>query len=459
MHWVYVVTVSYGQAPAPVGVVAAAGLALYVAPFTAAFAGGARFLASRGLGGPLPLALLWTALDHLRSFLLTGLPWATLGYAQHENPGLLPLASLGGVYALSFVTVLGGVALADGIEARRTGRAIPSRAKFAAVAVGLFHAVGALMAGDGAASGSAVRIGVAQGNIDQGVKWHAGWMDETLRAYETLTRKAAAEGAELVVWPETAVPGALELDEGLALRLRTLARDEGVALVVGGVGIEVDLETGRRDFYDSAFVIDARGEFQARYDKTHLVPFGEYVPLRGLLGQFFGALASGIASADVSPGDRPRAVEVTLADGRTIRVGTPVCYELLFPDLVRRFVADGGAVLLGITNDAWYGRTGAPYQFLAMTAMRSAETGVWTARAANTGVSGFVDGTGTLRERTPIFEAGYRVVDVPLHPSPKDATFYVRHGDVFAYGCWLACLVLLGRALSGRMGNPPDARS
>ena len=122
-----------------------------------------------------------------------------------------------------------------------------------------------------------------------------------------------------------------------------------------------------------------------------------------------------------------------LADGRRLRVGTPICYELLFPDRVRRFAADGGSVLLGMTNDAWYGRTGAPYQFFAMTALRAAETGVWTARAANTGVSGFIRGDGMGLEQTPVFEAAYRVADVPLHPDPARATFYVRHGDVFAW--------------------------
>jgi apolipoprotein N-acyltransferase len=458
LHWIYVVTVSYGHAPAIIGVAAPALLALYIAPFSACFAWLYRVLDERGCGGALSAALLWTAVDHLRSFFFTGFPWATLGYAQHQNPGLLPLASVGGVYALSFVTVLCGAALADLWHARREGHAPSTGTRLALLAVVLLHGVGFLLGGDPAASGERVRIAVAQGNIDQGVKWNADWMEHTLDVYEELTRQAASEGAVLVVWPETAVPGALELDAGMAARLGELARAEGVGLIVGGVGVEADMETRSRAFYDSAFVVDASDRLRDRYDKTHLVPFGEYVPLRALLGRFFGALARGIASTDVHPGAAPRALEVSLADGRTIRVGVPVCFELLFPDLVRRFVRDGGGVLLGITNDAWYGRTGAPYQFLAITALRSAETGVWTARAANTGVSGFIDGAGEVLVQTPIFEAALRVHDVPLHPDPGNATFYVAHGDVFAYACWLACLLLLGRALTRRMGNPPGAR-
>jgi len=132
----------------------------------------------------------------------------------------------------------------------------------------------------------------------------------------------------------------------------------------------------------------------------------------------------------------------------TVRVGIPICYELIFPDRVRRFVADGAQVLLAITNDAWYGRTGAPYQFLAMTAVRSAENGVWTARAANTGVSAIIDSRGRVRSRTRIFERDLLVGDLPLRASPAGGTFYARHGDIFAYGCWaaIAALALAGAA-------------
>jgi apolipoprotein N-acyltransferase len=125
-----------------------------------------------------------------------------------------------------------------------------------------------------------------------------------------------------------------------------------------------------------------------------------------------------------------------------VTVGVPICYELLFPDLTRRFVSDGAVLLLAITNDAWYGRTGAPYQFLAMTAVRSAENGVWTARAANTGVSAIIDSQGRVRSRTRIFERDLLVGDLPLRASPQGGTFYARHGDIFVYGCWVAIAAL-----------------
>ncbi len=138
----------------------------------------------------------------------------------------------------------------------------------------------------------------------------------------------------------------------------------------------------------------------------------------------------------------------------SVRVGVPICYELLFPDLVRRFAGDGARLLLAITNDAWYGRTGAPHQFLAMTALRSAETGLWTVRAANTGVSAIIDAGGRVRERTGIFERDLLVADVPLHSSAEASTFYVRYGDVFAIAGW-GVLLVHGLIAGLRSGGPP----
>jgi len=223
-------------------------------------------------------------------------------------------------------------------------------------------------------------------------------------------------------------------------------------LVAGALGFAVD-DDGRRQFWDSAFVWDAEGRLVDRYDKAHLVPFGEYVPLRDLLGRFVEAIARGTADTDVSAGPDARALAIPLGDGapgpdgagseRALRVGVPICYELLFPDLMRRFAADGAEALFAITNDAWYGRTGAPYQFLAITALRAAESRLWTARAANTGVSALIDPRGRVREQTQIFERDVRVGEIVLRPAPHGGSFYVRHGDWFAWSCWAASAILL----------------
>jgi apolipoprotein N-acyltransferase len=448
LHWIYVVTVRYGHAPPVVGVLAPSLLALYPALCGAAFGAAWSAVGPRaGLAAPWLAAALWTALyDHARAFFLTGFPWATLGYAQHLNFVLLPLATWTGVYGLSFVSVLGGATWVEARAGRRNAAVVAGSGVLAAHLLGMVIGIT-----QEPPAGPSVRVAVLQGNIDQGVKWSDAWRERTLGIYEELTREAARQGAELIVWPETAVPGALEADAATHARIRALARETNAWLVVGSVGLDWS-DSGRPSaYYDSAFLFDAAGELRERYDKTHLVPFGEYVPFRDLLGVFVSSVARGVAPDDVAPGDRPRALQVATREGVALRAGVPVCYELLFPDLVRRFAVDGAELLLGITNDAWYGATGAPYQFLAITRLRSVETGLWTARAANTGVSAFIDARGQVRAETRIFEQGLLVADVPRREDPREATVYVRFGDVFVWSCWLAGAAALAAAWRLRM--------
>jgi apolipoprotein N-acyltransferase len=443
-HWI-------GHAPPPVGVLAAVLLALYPAAFFAAFGAGWSGLGRAGLASPFAAAALWVALEHARSFVATGFPWALIGYAQHANPALLAWAPYTGVWGMSFAVALGGTGLAAVVAGRRDGW-------IALALVAALHGGGALeLARDRATPAESVRVAVLQGNVDQDVKWSPEWAQRTLAGYEALTRQAAAQGAEVVVWPETAVPGSPDLDASLVDRLAELARETGAALVVGAVGLD-PLPGGGLRYYDSAFLFTPGGELADRYDKTHLVPFGEYVPFRSLLGRFVEAIARGAANTDVSPGAFPRTLSVPLARGGALQVGVPICYELLFPDGVRRFLGrfEAGAgpvggeaeMLLAITNDAWYGRTGAPYQFLVMTALRSAENRVWTARAANTGVSAFIDDRGRVRMQTKLFEQTLLVADVPRRPAPLGGSFYARRGDWLAAACWLA---LAGLAAAARL--------
>jgi len=441
-HWIYVVTVDYGHAPPFVGVLASIALAVYPAAFVAAFGAGCAWLARGELPDPFPAAALWAALDHARAFALSGFPWAVLGYAQHQNAALLALAPYTGVWGLSFATALAGAALAQ-LAVGRPRRALPALAL-----VAVLHGVGWIAAArDPGDTGERVRVAVLQGNIDQDVKWSPEWAERTLEIYEQLTRRAAAQGAELVVWPETAVPGSPDASPELSERLGALARETRTTLVAGAVGLEWSERGGEPRYFDSAFVMAGGAGPPERYDKSHLVPFGEYLPLRGLLGRWIHAVARGAADSDVRPGEGPRALAIPLPEPpHMLTAGVPICYELLFPNLVRRFVKGGAEALLAITNDAWYGRTGAPYQFLAITALRSAENRVWTARAANTGVSALIDSRGRVRAQTRIFERDLLVADLPLRAPPAGGSFYTRHGDVFAAACWLGlAAAALGR--------------
>jgi apolipoprotein N-acyltransferase len=437
LHWIYVVTVHYGHAHPLAGLAAPIGLAVYPALFTAAFAAAAVWLDRRGVGSLFVLAMLWTALDHARSWFLGGFPWATIGYAQHHNAWLLGIASATGVYGLSFAVALGGATLARLATRGRLGREGVAALGVLVVLHLAGLRMGAAVSEDG---GRTVRVVAVQGNVDQSEKWSPDRLDRTLRDYEQATREGVARGARLAVWPESAVTAALDYEPGAQRRLESLARTTGSTVVFGSVGAGPHPDGGIA-YYDSAFAIAPDGRWVGRYDKSKLVPFGEYVPLRDWIGRIAGAIARGLSSRDILAGPRPAAFPLDLPVGpggapEAVRVGTPICYELLFPDRVRRFVADGAQVLLAITNDAWYGRTGAPYQFLAMTALRSAETGVWTVRAANTGVSAAIDASGRVREATRIFEPAVLVADVPLRAPGSRPTWYVRFGDVFAVACW-----------------------
>jgi apolipoprotein N-acyltransferase len=198
--------------------------------------------------------------------------------------------------------------------------------------------------------------------------------------------------------------------------------------------------------YNSAFFLDTRGTIRARYDKRHLVPFGEYVPLQRVFF-FLDKLVTGI-------GDFGRGRTATVFDGDRYRFSAMICYEVIFPAEVREFAQAGAEFLVNITNDAWFGRSGAPYQHLAMAAMRAVETGTYLVRAANTGVSAVIAPSGAILAQIPVFVEG-GIVEA-IHPR-RGETAYVRYGDVVAWGC-VVLLIAYGVALLGlRRTRSPES--
>ena len=418
----------------------------------------ASSVSKRALAG----AALWVAVDWLRATFMGGFPWATLGYALHLDVPLLAITRVTGVYGLSFLVVWLGIVAAERAAAASTEARLASSAALGAalVALGFAHVPGALGAGSMRQAGAHVEIAAIQGNIEQGQKWDRARRARILEKYLRLSQEAVDRGAQWVVWPETAVPGLVELDPSLVARLGEFARSNRTPLFVGGMGAQLDASGERiARYFDSAFVIDRLGRVADRYDKIHLVPFGEFVPLRGLLGRFFAALATGLSSADVTAGSRARVLDWSdsaglgsAPSGAPARVAAPICYELLFPHEMRGFGADGASVMLAMTNDAWYGRTGAPHQFLAMTALRAAENGRFIVRAANTGISAIIDDRGHVQERSRLFEDAVLVASIPMIEG--QATFYARFGDVFVGACaawvgWVAFRMRRERTSTG----------
>jgi apolipoprotein N-acyltransferase len=438
--WVINTMTTYGGMPVALSLIALGLLAGVLAGYTGTFA----WLYALGAPSlPVPLrpaaaAALWTALEFLRSFLFSGFPWALLGYTQYRQPGLRLLAALTGVYGLSAVLMLVNATLAEtvGCWARRAAghgwrRDLMLAWGLAAVTLAGAWGYGVEWWRD-PTGGPAVGVGLLQGNIDQAVKWDRGHQVRTLETYERLARQAAVERPSLIVWPETAVPFFLRREPELGARVRAVAAATGVPMLVGSPDLGAD-----GLLYNSAFLIGTDGRLAGRYDKRHLVPFGEYVPLQRVFF-FLDKLVTGI-------GDFGRGESATVFAGDPGRFSVMICYEVIFPTEVREFTRAGAQFLVNITNDAWFGRSGAPYQHLAMAAIRAVENGSYLIRAANTGVTAIIAPTGEILRQTPIFTEAVLTGTIRLR---QGHTPYARYGDVVAWSClvFLAgySLVLVG---------------
>jgi apolipoprotein N-acyltransferase len=263
----------------------------------------------------------------------------------------------------------------------------------------------------------------------------------TIEAYRRLSLDAAVRAPSLIVWPETAAPFFLRYDHALRARVLDIAAETGSHLLVGSPDRErVWGVAGRERYFNSAFLLSPGGGLLDKYDKMHMVPFGEYVPLKSILF-FVEKLAYGIG--DFEPGRTYTIFQLPVG-----RFGVTICYEVIFPDQVRRYVKEGAEFLVNITNDAWFGRSAAPAQHLAMAAMRAAENRRYLIRAANTGISAIVDPQGRIVQASGIFEPAVISGRISL---VRDQTLYTRYGDVFAWVCvaFVAAVWITERIRSG----------
>jgi apolipoprotein N-acyltransferase len=270
--------------------------------------------------------------------------------------------------------------------------------------------------------GELFKVSLTQGNIPQDVKWDPAYQEATIAVYEKLSRQACAGGSDLVVWPESAAPFYLQSDLKNTARIKSLANELKTCMVVGSPAFEMDGQ--RTKYLNSAFLLAPDGVVLGRSDKMHLVPFGEYVPLARLL-PFVNKLVEGIG--DFSPGAAPSPLDTGKA-----KIGILVCFEGIFPELSRAYVRAGGRLLVNITNDAWFGRSSAPYQHLSMTVFRAVENRVPLVRAANSGISSIIDSRGHIRSMTQIFKETYLSGEVKLGDR---VSVYTRFGDLFAFAC------------------------
>ncbi|MBI3616406.1 MAG: apolipoprotein N-acyltransferase [Candidatus Omnitrophica bacterium] len=418
----------------------------------------------------LPAA--WVVLEYLRGHLLTGLGWNLLAHTQWNWISLIQIADLTGVYGVSFLVVLVNVAVWEWVrrrhfeaKPRNLTRSVISNevrdleisrhfvARDDIIAGGflllalVYGNVRLQQIGAADAGSSSFKVSIVQGNIPQPQKWDDAFAEAIWKRYESLIQEAAKAKPDLILWPETSVPGFLD-DALVADRLRKIAQESRTPFLAGVPLIRTapDHLSGRQieREYNSAALIGSDGTVLERYDKVHLVPFGEYLPLQPVLGW----LRNFVLMGEFSPGNRYT----------VFRSGVPpfsvlICFEDLFPGLSRRFVREGAEWLVVITNDAWFKHSAASLQHLQASVFRAVENRVWVVRAANTGWSGFVDPCGRRLpppSQAPRFKPGVAAAELAVPAAAMSRpTFYGRWGDWFI---WL-CLLFLGWAfLPSRKG-------
>ncbi len=398
---------------------AVSGLSLFLGLFAAVALYALHHLRARGFaqgwGGPLGFALAWTAVEWLRGHILTGFPWNQIATVWSGLPVMTQSAALFGAYGLSLLTVAAAAAFAPLGEP-----GLPSLARRRALLLLLPLALCAFfgvwrMSGASDADVPGVNLRLVQGNIDQRLKWQDDVRVETARKYLALSAQPSVKPINAVIWPETALPFFLADEPELRAALGQLAgRLAPGALVITGTP---RAERVPYRVWNSVQAVNAGGEIVATYDKFHLVPFGEYMPLRGLLP--FDKITAGAVDFSAGPGPQ------TLALPGLPPASPLVCYEVIFPGNVTDHRTRAGW-LLNVTNDGWFGISTGPHQHLASARLRAVEEGLPLVRAANTGISAIVDSYGRLRMSLALGSAG--VLDGAL-PAALPPTFYARFGD------------------------------
>jgi len=432
LYWLNIVMTLYGKLPDIVSFCLFLVLAAYLALYVGIIAGLVRRGETVGISTLLSFPCLWVGFEYLRSFLLTGFPWASLGYSQYRVLPLIQIADITGVYGLSFLIALANVVLLRIIK----GAVMRGHSVYPAKSAALLFLLLVLTLGYGfmrlnsAERGVPLKVVLVQGNIPQDVKWDPDFQESTVAVYEKLTREACSNGADLVVWPESALPFYFQNGGEYARRVKSLAAKLNTFMVVGSPAAEQKQEQTR--YLNSAFLLSPAGTVVGRSDKIHLVPFGEYVPLARLL-PFVHKLVVGIG--DFSPGEGTIPLRIDKGE-----IGILICFEGIFPDLSRSYVRAGSRLLVNITNDAWYGRSSAPYQHLSMTVFRAVENRVPLIRAANTGITAIIDSRGHIRGMTQLFKEAYLTGEVRLG---EGETVYTRYGDLFAGICLALSAVII----------------
>ncbi len=415
-------------------------LCLYLALYPAIFAFTLKKL-KYGSYMPLLAACIWTGLEYIRTYAFTGFSWGTLGYSQYENLALIQIADFTGVYGVSFLIILVNSSLAVlfmSFKKKIAGQYIIPVIYTTVLVIGAYIYGSQKINNIDSQIKKAEKttISIIQGNIKQNLKWSDEFKIHTIEKYIQLSKSQIKKNPDLVIWPETALPFYYGFDEVLSNHVNQCVESSKTNFLIGSPAFELDKEHTR--FYNRAYMFDGLGDITGFYDKNHLVPFGEYVPFGDYL-TFLGKITA--QAGNFSTGNQ--AFLPLEFNNHNLKVkrktGVLICFEILFPSISSKFVKNGADILTTITNDAWFGHSSAAMQHFSIAVFRAVENRRTLARAANTGISGFIDPKGKIIETTSLFKdtAVTRKVPILTHIS-----FYTKHGDLFAIGSILVTLAI-----------------
>ena len=443
MNWVIGTMQTYGGLPLPLAVLVALLLAGYLGIYVGLFAVVCGWFSTHRIPLVVAAPLLWVVLEWVRTYAMTGLPWNLLGLSVYQYESLIQLADLTGIYGVSWLVMFVNAclfALIQPLLFSTGGRqgyffnhmvlllmAPVCVAAYGQVKISALK-VAALQQPDTAPP---IQVALVQPNIPQQIKWRPEALAEIVTRMEQMTTDTREFAPDLIIWPEASLPLVLDRSPRYRQRIERLTQQTDSHLLLGSIA-----PTNDGHYLNSVYLIAPDGSTVGQVAKRHLVPFGEYVPLGALLG-FVRKISDGIG--DIVPGPAGAILSHPKAT-----IGVAVCYEVIFPALVRDSVRHGANLIVTVTNDAWFGTSAAPEQHLANAVFRAVENRSVVLRAANTGISAVIDPFGTISQRTDLNEQDTLHAQVTRR---QGDSFYTRHGDapLVVAVVLLAVLALWGR--------------
>ncbi|MCL4542306.1 MAG: apolipoprotein N-acyltransferase [Deltaproteobacteria bacterium] len=426
MYWIVYTVHVFGNLPYYIAVFALLLLSAYLSLYIALFAGFSKILLNNYKRlGIILIPSCWVFFEFLKSNLLTGFPWENLGFSQYLNLSFIQISNIIGAFGLSFIIVLINYSIFHFIffkneMSKRQALFELILVLFVFISVILYGYYNVYSVGASLKNKKPLEVALIQGNIGMFQKWKI-TKKRTTRIYLNLTKESLKYKPKIVVWPETALPYIISFYPRYWSRVMDFVKKNNIDLVFGTIGAR--FFDGKYRYYNRDYMFGKSGEY-SYYDKNHLVPFGEYVPLRHRF-PFLAHILKGAGIGDFTPGKKFRILEA----GK-IKAGSMICYEAYFDSLVRNFSKDGANLLISITDDAWYGKTAAPYQDMSMTVFSAVENDRYVARAGNSGISGIISPDGRILEETNIFKRTFMEGYVRLI---NKKTFFALYGNIFAY--------------------------